>query len=115
MNPYVAQWLPADLRGSNGAMIHSPRRTGGPAPTPVEIGDDESDAPVEVCSHRDVKGLYAGQRAGSVSGLTGVDDPYEHPGDAELSVDTTTMTVPEAIDAVLAYLVENGWVEPKLG
>jgi hypothetical protein len=24
------------------------------------------------------------------------------------------MTVPEAIDVVLAYLVENGWVEPKL-
>jgi sulfate adenylyltransferase len=36
------------------------------------------------------------------------------PADAELTLDTTTMTVPEAIDVVLAYLVENGWVEPKL-
>ena len=35
--------------------------------------------PVEVCSERDVKGLYAKQRAGEISGLTGVDDPYEAP------------------------------------
>jgi len=27
---------------------------------------------------------------------------------------TTTITVPEGIELVLAYLVENGWVEPKL-
>ncbi|WP_285544238.1 adenylyl-sulfate kinase, partial [Streptomyces lavendulae] len=33
--------------------------------------------PVEVCSERDVKGLYAKQAAGEISGLTGVDDPYE--------------------------------------
>jgi hypothetical protein len=25
------------------------------------------------------------------------------------------MSVPEAIEVVLAYLVDNGWVEPKLG
>uniref|UniRef100_UPI0012B8BE58 adenylyl-sulfate kinase n=1 Tax=Streptomyces blattellae TaxID=2569855 RepID=UPI0012B8BE58 len=33
--------------------------------------------PVEVCSERDVKGLYAKQAAGELTGLTGVDDPYE--------------------------------------
>lgn len=33
--------------------------------------------PVEVCSERDVKGLYARQAAGQLTGLTGVDDPYE--------------------------------------
>jgi len=31
--------------------------------------------PVEVASERDVKGLYARQREGEISGLTGVDDP----------------------------------------
>jgi hypothetical protein len=25
------------------------------------------------------------------------------------------MTVPEAIDQVMRYLIETGWVEPKLG
>ena len=37
--------------------------------------------PVEVCSVRDVKGLYAKQAAGEITGLTGVDDPYEAPAD----------------------------------
>ena len=46
--------------------------------------------------------------------MTGVDDPYEEPTDAELVVDTTAMNVPAAVETVLAYLIENGWVEPKL-
>nr|BFE76502.1 hypothetical protein GCM10020092_098030 [Actinoplanes digitatis] len=46
--------------------------------------------------------------------MTGVDDPYEELADAELTLDTTDMTVPEAIDVVLAYLVETGWVEPNM-
>ena len=36
-------------------------------------------APVDVCAARDVKGLYAKQRAGEIAHLTGVDDPYEPP------------------------------------
>src|SRR5205807_9549947 len=35
--------------------------------------------PLEVCAERDVKGLFAKQRAGELAGLTGVDDPYEPP------------------------------------
>ncbi|GAA0533650.1 bifunctional sulfate adenylyltransferase/adenylylsulfate kinase [Paractinoplanes ferrugineus] len=70
--------------------------------------------PLEVCEQRDRKGLYARARAGQLRGMTGIDDPYETPADAELTVDTTTMTVSEAIGVVLADLVENGWVEPKL-
>jgi sulfate adenylyltransferase len=70
--------------------------------------------PLEVCEQRDRKGLYARARAGQLRGMTGVDDPYEEPPAAELTVDTTDMSVPEAIELVLAYLVENGWVEPKL-
>ena len=70
--------------------------------------------PLEVCEQRDRKGLYARARAGQLRGLTGVDDPYEVPANAELTIDTTTITVPEAIDTVLGYLIENGWVEPKL-
>ncbi|BEL09866.1 bifunctional sulfate adenylyltransferase/adenylylsulfate kinase [Actinoplanes sichuanensis] len=71
--------------------------------------------PLEVCESRDRKGLYARARAGQLRGMTGIDDPYEEPTDAELTVDTTTMTVPEAVEMVLGYLVENGWVEPKMG
>jgi sulfate adenylyltransferase len=70
--------------------------------------------PLEVCEQRDRKGLYARARAGQLRGMTGIDDPYEEPADAELTIDTTDMTVPEAVEVVLAYLVENGWVEPNL-
>lgn len=70
--------------------------------------------PLEVCERRDRKGLYARARAGQLRGMTGIDDPYEVPTDAEMTLDTTMMTVVEAIDVVLAFLVENGWVEPKL-
>ncbi|WP_250028492.1 adenylyl-sulfate kinase [Paractinoplanes maris] len=70
--------------------------------------------PLEICEQRDRKGLYARARAGQLRGMTGIDDPYEEPADAELSIDTTTITVPEAIDIVAAYLVEHGWVEPKM-
>ena len=44
--------------------------------------------PVDVCAERDVKGLYARQRAGEISGLTGVDDPYEAPHAPELELRT---------------------------
>ncbi|GAA4597617.1 sulfate adenylyltransferase [Actinoplanes octamycinicus] len=70
--------------------------------------------PLEVCERRDRKGLYARARAGQLRGMTGIDDPYEEPGNAELTLDTTTMSVAEAVEQVLGYLVENGWVEPKL-
>jgi sulfate adenylyltransferase len=70
--------------------------------------------PLEVCERRDRKGLYARARAGQLRGLTGIDDPYEEPTDAELTLDTTDLTVAEAIEVVLAYLVESGWVEPNM-
>ncbi|MEM8922993.1 MAG: adenylyl-sulfate kinase [Actinomycetota bacterium] len=41
------------------------------------------DTPLEVCEERDVKGLYAKARAGELSGMTGIDDPYEAPQSPE--------------------------------
>jgi sulfate adenylyltransferase len=70
--------------------------------------------PLAVCEQRDRKGLYARARAGQLRGMTGIDDPYEDPANAELTIDTTDLSVPEAIEVVLSYLVENGWVEPNL-
>lgn len=37
------------------------------------------DTPLELCAARDPKGLYARAEAGELTGLTGVDDPYEPP------------------------------------
>ncbi len=37
------------------------------------------DTPLEICEKRDPKGLYKKARAGKISGMTGIDDPYEPP------------------------------------
>jgi adenylylsulfate kinase len=66
------------------------------------------DAPVEVCAGRDVKGLYARQRAGELRGLTGVDDPYEPPDAPELRLPTDVQTPLGSAAAVHAALVERG-------
>ncbi|WP_229400665.1 adenylyl-sulfate kinase [Micromonospora okii] len=70
--------------------------------------------PIEVCEQRDRKGLYARARAGLLTGMTGIDDPYEVPRDADVVVDTTHISVEEAVDAVMHHLTETGWVEPRL-
>lgn len=41
------------------------------------------DTPLEICEQRDPKGLYAKARAGEITGMTGIDDPYEAPLDPE--------------------------------
>ncbi|MEU6992647.1 adenylyl-sulfate kinase [Streptomyces sp. NPDC046465] len=64
--------------------------------------------PVEVCSVRDVKGLYAKQAAGEISGLTGVDDPYEVPDSPDLRIESQDQTVQESAAALHALLTERG-------
>jgi adenylylsulfate kinase len=64
--------------------------------------------PVEVCSERDVKGLYARQAAGEISGLTGVDDPYEVPDDPDLRIGAHQQSVEESAGALHALLAERG-------
>ncbi|MFI5975284.1 adenylyl-sulfate kinase [Streptomyces sp. NPDC051452] len=64
--------------------------------------------PVEVCSERDVKGLYAKQAAGELTGLTGVDDPYEEPRTPDLRIESQHQTVRESAASVHALLTERG-------
>jgi sulfate adenylyltransferase len=69
--------------------------------------------PLDVCEARDRKGLYARARAGEITGFTGIDDPYEVPDDAALTIDTTDLTPRDAADRVLAHLEEEGWWPPR--
>ncbi|MGW3232982.1 adenylyl-sulfate kinase [Kitasatospora sp. NPDC001095] len=64
--------------------------------------------PVELCAERDVKGLYAKQAAGEISGLTGVDDPYEAPRDPELRLQTRGREVAESAAELYVFLTERG-------
>ena len=56
--------------------------------------------PLDVCADRDVKGLYAKQRAGEVSGLAGVDDPYEPPLQPDVVIPTHELSLDESVELV---------------
>ena len=64
--------------------------------------------PVEVCSERDVKGLYARQRAGDLTGLTGVDAPYEAPVAPDLRVPTQDQALEQSVDQLHGLLTARG-------
>ncbi|WP_225860588.1 adenylyl-sulfate kinase [Streptomyces triticiradicis] len=64
--------------------------------------------PVTLCSQRDVKGLYARQAAGEISGLTGVDDPYEAPESPELRIQTQGRSVADSAAELHTFLTERG-------
>jgi sulfate adenylyltransferase len=66
--------------------------------------------PLDVCESRDRKGLYARAREGLLTGMTGVDDPYELPNDADLVIDTSKMSIDDAVDTVIEHLVTEGWL-----
>jgi sulfate adenylyltransferase len=50
----------------------------------------------------------------AVSGESVGDEPYEAPTDADLVLDTSDLSVEEAVHAVLQHLIDTGWVEPRL-
>ena len=54
------------------------------------------DTPLEVCEVRDTKGLYRRARAGELSGMTGIDAPYERPSAPDLRIDTSETSEEEA-------------------
>jgi len=64
---------------------------------------------VEVCAQRDVKGLYAKAARGEIK-LTGVNDPFEEPLQAEIVVDGADDRVGNSVDAILAWLHEAGYI-----
>lgn len=66
--------------------------------------------PLEICEQRDRKGLYAKARAGKVKGVTGVTDPYIPPSHPELTIDTSNVTPMEAVQEILLYLEEQGYI-----
>jgi bifunctional enzyme CysN/CysC len=62
------------------------------------------DTPLQECERRDPKGLYARARAGEIKGFTGIDAPYEVPASPEVRIDTTAMSVIEAVDRIMEVL-----------
>jgi adenylylsulfate kinase len=61
-------------------------------------------APLEVCEERDVKGLYAKARAGEIKEFTGISDPYEPPENPEILIHTDKQSPEESAQQILDYL-----------
>jgi sulfate adenylyltransferase len=68
------------------------------------------DTPLEVCEQRDSKGVYAKARRGEITGLTGIDDPYEPPAAPAIVLDTVVSTAGQNARRVLEYLGREGFV-----
>lgn len=64
--------------------------------------------PLVECVRRDVKGLYARAASGELTGMTGVDDPYEEPDKPDLRLDTTGTDIAAAARRVMDLLTERG-------
>ncbi len=64
--------------------------------------------PIEECERRDSKGLYAKAREGSLRNFTGISSPYEAPESPEIEIDSSKLTVAEAIDRIIRYLESQG-------
>ena len=64
---------------------------------------------LEVCEDRDVKGLYAKARAGEITNFTGINDPFDEPKCAHITLDSSGVVGNSIDDMVdqLAHLFEK--------
>lgn len=57
--------------------------------------------PLEEAEKRDVKGLYKKARAGDIPNFTGISTPYEVPKNPDITIDTSGISVEEAVDYLM--------------
>ncbi len=69
------------------------------------------DTPLQVCEKRDPKGLYQKARAGKIKDFTGIDSPYEAPLNPQILIENDGMSVSEASDRIVDYLIEKGYIQ----
>lgn len=70
--------------------------------------------PLSVCQERDYKGIYRSFQEGRLSGVSGLDDPYEEPETPEVVVNTDQETPEDSAQRVLRALEELGYVSPRV-
>lgn len=68
------------------------------------------DTPLEECEKRDVKGIYTKARKGEMTGVTGIDDPYEAPLSPEIKLTTTDCQPEQNAKKVVEYLLANALI-----
>ncbi len=73
------------------------------------------DTPLEVCEARDTKGMYVRARRGEIKDFTGIDNPYEAPEEAEITLDTLKHSPQENARLILDFLTQRGFIRPENG
>ena len=54
--------------------------------------------------------MYAKARSGEIKNFTGISSPYEPPENPEIHVINNSITLDEASEKIIAYLVENNFI-----
>ncbi|KAK7188643.1 Sulfate adenylyltransferase [Paraphaeosphaeria sporulosa] len=67
--------------------------------------------PLEYAEKTDRRGIYAKARNGEIKGFTGVDDPYETPKKADLTVDISQSNVRTAVHQIVLLLEAEGLLD----
>ena len=65
------------------------------------------DSSLEICESRDPKGMYAKARSGEIKHFTGITSPYESPENPEIHIINNSITLDEASDQIITYLIDN--------
>jgi sulfate adenylyltransferase len=68
------------------------------------------DTPLAVCEERDTKGMYAKARRGEIKDFTGIDDVYEPPRRAEITLDTIAQPPEANARLIIDYLIGDGFI-----
>jgi sulfate adenylyltransferase len=66
---------------------------------------------LEYAEKTDRRGIYAKARRGEIKGFTGVDDPYEIPEKANLTVNIETTNVRTIVHQIILLLEADGLLE----
>jgi adenylylsulfate kinase len=64
-------------------------------------------ADIETCKARDYKGVYVRALSGELQNFSGINDVYETPGHAEITIDTEAMSAEEAAETIVRFLKKN--------
>jgi len=62
---------------------------------------------IETCKARDYKGKYEKALRGELQNFSGVNDVYEEPEHAEITIDTDSMSADEATDLIVRYVKKH--------
>lgn len=114
-------WIAAEVARHGGLAVCAPiapfdhtRKTA--RAMAAEVGADFAlihvATPLEVCEARDRKGLYQRARRGEVAEFTGISSPYEVPEDADLVIDTSSLSIADAVGEVWQFLIARGFLPP---